>query len=94
MRALILPLAALCLLGACERRAPAPPTQARPAAEPLAFRDVRDIALRRVPGEIVGVELEGRERAVYEIRILTRSGRLVELKIDARTGAVLEQEAE
>ena len=62
--------------------------------EVLPLTKVLAIAAQRVPGDIVEVELEDDDdRAlVYEIKILTDAGRVREIKIDARTGAVLEIE--
>jgi uncharacterized membrane protein YkoI len=51
------------------------------------------IANKEVPGDVIEVELEDeREALVYEIKILTSTGRVREVKIDARTGAVLKIE--
>lgn len=47
------------------------------------------IAQARVPGEVVKIELEYEEQGIeYEVKILTRSGRVREVEIDARSGAV------
>lgn len=47
----------------------------------------------QVPGEVVGVEFE-REggKWVYEFKVIDDKGRLVEVYVDARTGAVLSME--
>lgn len=79
--------------------------EARRAAEMTALRNAvarkeiqplpRIIALaqRRVPGEVVKTELEAkRSRLIYEVKILTPTGRVREVKLDARTGAILEVE--
>jgi uncharacterized membrane protein YkoI len=51
------------------------------------------IAQGAVPGDVIEVELERKHGAlVYEIKILTASGRVREIKVDARTGSVLEIE--
>jgi uncharacterized membrane protein YkoI len=52
------------------------------------------IASEQVPGDVIEVELEDelddKARAlVYEIKILTSTGRVREVKIDARSGKVL-----
>lgn len=62
-------------------------------ARPLA--ELKLIVKDRVPGEIVSVRLD-RERSVlvYEFRILTANGRLVEAEVDAATGKILEVENE
>ena len=47
------------------------------------------------PGRILEVELEGEYgRNVYEIELLDDSGEVWELKLDAVTGEILEQEKE
>lgn len=44
----------------------------------------------RHPGRIVEVELEDENGLwLYEIEVLTPDGRLIELELDARTGAIL-----
>lgn len=87
-------------LGGCEREHSAPPPP-RPAARSVASPDLLPLpqvlaaAARVAPGEVVRVELEGEdERRVYEVEILAANGRLIEVKIDARTGAVLKREAD
>lgn len=41
----------------------------------------------RYPGEVLDVELEDRDgKPKYEIRLLQRNGRILEIEIDARTG--------
>lgn len=48
------------------------------------------IASQQVPGDVIEVELEDERGAlVYEIKILTDTGRVREVKLDARTGKVL-----
>jgi uncharacterized membrane protein YkoI len=49
------------------------------------LRAIRD----KLPGEIVGVEVERKEgRWVYEFRVVDREGRLFEVYVDARTAAI------
>ena len=51
------------------------------------------IAQRRVPGEVLKVELEEMpDRLGYEVKVLTTDGRVQELRLDARTGAILKVE--
>jgi uncharacterized membrane protein YkoI len=58
--------------------------------EVLPLMKILAIASKEVPGDVIEVELEDeREALVYEIKILTSTGRVREVKIDARTGAVL-----
>jgi uncharacterized membrane protein YkoI len=63
--------------------------------EVLPLSKILAIAAARVPGDVIEVELEDEERTlVYEIKVLTEGGRVREIKIDARTGTVLEIEDE
>ncbi len=51
------------------------------------------IALKEVPGDVVEVELERDDgRIVYEIKVLTDNGRVREVRLDARTGGILDIE--
>jgi uncharacterized membrane protein YkoI len=46
-----------------------------------------------VPGEVIDVELdEDDDIPEYEVKILTPTGRSMEIKIDALRGAILEME--
>lgn len=61
--------------------------------EVLPLMKILAIANKEVAGDVIEVELEDeREALVYEIKILTSTGRVREVKIDARTGAVLKIE--
>lgn len=61
----------------------------------LPLTRIMEIAQHAVPGEIVKVELDTKhDRLIYEIDILTQTGRLREVELDAETGAVLEVEDE
>lgn len=99
---LIALLAAVPLVAACDRR-PAgsgdppvtPAAAAVGSARTLPLARILEIAARTAPGEVVKVELEDEHGVLaYELEIVTASGRLIELRIDARTGAVLKREAE
>lgn len=58
--------------------------------EVLPLVKILAIANKEVPGDVIEVELEDERAAlVYEIKILTSTGRVREVKIDARTGAVV-----
>jgi Peptidase propeptide and YPEB domain len=47
-----------------------------------------------VQGTVVGVELEREKgRWVYEAKVIAPDGRLIEMYIDARTGAIISQRA-
>jgi len=61
--------------------------------ETLSLTQILPLALRTVPGEVLDVELEREDgRLVYEIEILARDGRVRQVELDARTGAVLDIE--
>jgi uncharacterized membrane protein YkoI len=61
--------------------------------EVLPLARILSIAQERVPGDVIEVELENKHGAlVYEIKVLTESGRVREIKIDARQGTVLKIE--
>lgn len=99
--ALAVLLIAAALLAACDRRPVVEddPAAAGPSAavagDTLPLARILDIAVRSVPGEVVKVELEDEHGVLtYELEILTDRGRLIELRIDARTGVILKREAE
>ena len=51
------------------------------------------IAGQRVPGDVLKVELEDDDgRLIYDLKILARNGRVREVEIDAKTGAILKVE--
>jgi uncharacterized membrane protein YkoI len=61
--------------------------------EVLPLIKILAIAVQHVPGDIIEVELEDEKNAlIYEIKVLTETGRVREIEIDARTGAVLKIE--
>ena len=61
----------------------------------LPLTRIFQIARTAVPGEIVEVELDREHgRLIYEVEVLTSSGRVRKVEIDARTGDVLEVEDE
>jgi uncharacterized membrane protein YkoI len=61
--------------------------------EILPLTKVLAIAAEHVPGDVIEVELEDERQAmIYEIKILTSTGRVREIKIDARNGSVLKIE--
>lgn len=65
------------------------------ARQALPLSVIFEIALGVVPGEIIEVELEREDgRLVYEVDVLTSTGRLRQVEIDARTGEVLGVEDE
>lgn len=82
--------------GLADERTPSKPRdhssvrEALQRGEVLPLVKILAIANQEVPGDVIEVELEDeREALVYEIKILTSTGRVREVKIDARTGAVL-----
>ena len=54
------------------------------------------IAQSRAPGEVIKVELDDDDdhggRLIYEVKTLSKSGRVMEVELDARTGKVLKVE--
>lgn len=63
--------------------------------EALPLTQIIAIAQRAVPGEIIEVELDRHHgRLIYEVDVLTRTGRVRQVEIDARSGRVLEVEDE
>jgi len=56
----------------------------------LPLRAILDIVEARYPGQIMEVEFEHDDgRFEYELKVLQANGRLIKLKLDARTGQVL-----
>ncbi len=80
----------------------APGPLAASAPGRLPYARIEAIVQAAAPGEIVEVELEqvddddgyGPATAIYEIKVLAASGRVLELEIDATTGQILKQEVE
>jgi len=63
----------------------------RGEARPLA--EILDQVGAELGGEVVGVEFEREDRGyVYELKVITRDGRLQEVYVDARTGRILSRE--
>lgn len=61
--------------------------------EILPLAQVIDIATRRVPGDVIEVDLDREDDGwEYEIKVLTPSGRVREVTLNARTGVILEIE--
>ena len=61
--------------------------------EILPLSAVLDIALRRVPGDVIEVDLDREDDGwEYEIKVLTATGRVREVTMNARTGVILEIE--
>jgi len=63
--------------------------------ETLPLTKILAITAQQVPGDVIKVELEGKHhRLVYKIKVLAHDGRIRKVKLDARTGKVLEIEDE
>ncbi len=63
--------------------------------EALPLSEILRIVRRVEPGEVIEVEFERDDgRLEYEIEVLTPSGRVRKVTLDARTGAILETEDE
>jgi uncharacterized membrane protein YkoI len=63
--------------------------------EILPITRILPAVLQRVPGDVIEIELDTHDdgrRIEYEIKILTPSGRVIEVKVDARTGRIREIE--
>lgn len=61
--------------------------------EILPLPRILTIAGARVPGDVLEVELEtDHGKFIYDLKILARNGRVRDVEIDARTGAVLKVE--
>jgi uncharacterized membrane protein YkoI len=62
--------------------------QALKQGEVLPIARILELVAQHLPGDIIEVQLDqNRGRLEYEIRVLTPSGRVRELVLDARTGA-------
>lgn len=61
----------------------------------LPLARVLDMLQRQHPGQIVEVELEySAGKLVYEVDMITRDGRLIEVDMDAATGAIIDLDEE
>ncbi|MDP3801754.1 PepSY domain-containing protein [Brevundimonas sp.] len=61
--------------------------------EILPLARILSIVAARVPGDVIDVELERKDnRWRYEVKVLTSTGRVREVKLNARDGAILEIE--
>ncbi|OYX89717.1 MAG: hypothetical protein B7Y78_14325 [Caulobacter sp. 35-67-4] len=59
----------------------------------LPLTKILAIAAQRAPGEVIDVELEeDKGRMKYDLKILTKGGRVLELELDAKSGATLKLE--
>ena len=63
--------------------------------ETLPIAELLERLQAQIPGEVVGIEFEREHgRWFYEVKIIDNSGRLLEVYMDAQTGAVLSMEVD
>lgn len=63
--------------------------QAVESGEILPLADILDAVRGKLPGEVVGVEIESEKgRWLYEFRVLDGKGHLFEVFVDARSGEI------
>ena len=61
----------------------------------LTLNRILEVAARDTPGRVIDVELDEDDGTyVYDVEIIGRAGQIVELKIDAATGRILEREVD
>ena len=69
--------------------------QLREAGKILSLEKILSLNSKQIKGRVLEVELEREHsRLIYEIKILDDKGRVWELKIDARTGKIIQREQE
>jgi hypothetical protein len=82
-------------LAGCEREPPPAPPPVAAETGRLSFAAIREAALAAAPGDILEVELKEKSgNSLYEFKILSANGRVIEVELDAATGAVLKLEQE
>jgi len=58
--------------------------------EILPLARILDIAQRRVPGDVIEVELEHEDRGwEYDVKVLTSTGLVRKITLEARTGTII-----
>jgi uncharacterized membrane protein YkoI len=68
---------------------------ARARGEIRPLEEIMPLIRDRITGEVADIELErGHGRWVYEIKVIDRAGRLVVVKVNATTGAIIATEGE
>jgi uncharacterized membrane protein YkoI len=85
--------AALIAASACMAHADDDADRARASAQSgriLPLTRIQAIVQQRYPGELLEVELDDGDSPSYEIRVLQKSGRILEIEVDARSGRVLD----
>lgn len=61
--------------------------------EILPLTQILDVLAREAGGRVIEVEFDDDDgRYVYEVEVISRDGRLLELTIDAATGVVIERD--
>lgn len=61
--------------------------------EILPLTRILDVVAREAGGRVIEVEFDDDDgRYVYEVEVISRDGRLLELTIDAATGVVIERD--
>ncbi|WP_055740673.1 PepSY domain-containing protein [Heyndrickxia shackletonii] len=61
----------------------------------ISEKQAEDIALKRIKGDVLNVEMEKEEgKTYYEVKIITSNKVLFEVEIDAHTGKIVEVENE
>ena len=63
------------------------------SGEILPLETILEITRKQVHGRVLEVELESEDkRLIYELEVLDQKGVVWELKVDAKTGSVIEKE--
>jgi len=87
---LLLPLAFSPMSARADKRDHDLARQALQAGTVLPLRAILDIVEARYPGQVMEVEFDHDDGEFeYELKVLQADGRLIKLKLDARTGQVL-----
>ncbi len=59
--------------------------------EILPLTRILAVVAQQGPGDVLEVELDRHgDRIVYEVKVLTRAGKVTEVQVDARTGVLLD----
>jgi len=67
--------------------------QARKSGTILPIEVILDKVLRAYPGEVIEIEFEDEDDGlIYEMKVLTRRGIVLEMDVDAGTGQILKLE--
>ncbi|SFK81622.1 Peptidase propeptide and YPEB domain-containing protein [Methylocapsa palsarum] len=64
---------------------------ARERGEVMALEEIMPVVRERFPGDLAQIEFERDNGAwIYEFKLINFEGRLIEVKVNAKTGAVLD----